>query len=120
MGMSLESESGSYQYFDVATWVSLLKAARAFGWKPAGTEAPNNEREWNGSYASNDGQCVTAADASALADALSLALLDPEIDVDDEDQPLSFDSLPRFPLLPGRSAIRALVSFCREGYFWID
>jgi hypothetical protein len=70
-----------------------------YGWEPAGTEAPKplsprerkerrvgaeeegvepeaEEREWGGSYWTNDGQWVTPDDAKNMADALEEALPD--------------------------------------------
>jgi hypothetical protein len=49
----------------------LLTLAYLYGWRPAGTvfDLPN----WAGGYFSSDGQRVSAADAAAMAAALSEA-----------------------------------------------
>jgi len=51
-----------------------------YGWKPAGTKDAsygyNPQAGWNGSYFSNCGQYITAADATAISAGLSLAILD--------------------------------------------
>jgi hypothetical protein len=52
-----------------------LEIAIAFGWQPAGTVAPPNyDREWNGTYFTNDLQEVTDSDARALGAALHQAV----------------------------------------------
>jgi hypothetical protein len=55
--------------------------AEDFGWRPLGTKPPPDWDaehevigEWPGDYTTNDGQLVTAQDASALGAALQAAL----------------------------------------------
>ena len=77
----------------------MLRIAMEYWWVPCGTEAPGHlVGDWNGGYAYNEGQCVTATDSSALADALECAC--PEVRI--------------------RAAkMRGFASFCRGGYFSI-
>lgn len=64
------------------SWAYCLTLARAFGWKPEGTEAPQlvlteaDEKEarrtivlpeWNGTYFTNDFQKVRGSDAAKLS-----------------------------------------------------
>jgi len=73
--------------FSLERWSRILKLARLYGWQPASTRAgplyydvPDNPDikplEWNGGYFTNDGQIVTAEDASELGKALEQALDD--------------------------------------------
>jgi hypothetical protein len=72
---TLVSESGETQRLECLMWMAVRNAAALVGsWRPAGTEAPANwdpETPWPGSYDTTEGQLVTAADALALAEALS-------------------------------------------------
>jgi hypothetical protein len=119
MRMSLESETGSYRYYNCITWDAMLRMAKAYGWKPAGTEAPSDcaQGEWYGGYGSNDSQCVTAADAGSLAEALDLMLLDPDTDIVSN---VEFPERHRLPGLADKAGLRDFADFCREGSFWID
>ena len=69
MGMDLSNlfcESFRFQARDFG-WV--YKLAITNGWEPPGTLPPydwNDEREWSGTYFSNDGQIVSDVDARAL------------------------------------------------------
>jgi hypothetical protein len=57
-----------------------LYVAEAYGWVKQGTIAPAEieSGEWDGGYATNDGQTVSLDDARALADACERMLADPE------------------------------------------
>jgi hypothetical protein len=70
-------------------WHNCLKLARAFGWRPKGTEAPDHlfygpagkvdriavaPELWDGNYVTNDFQWVRAIDAYALSIALGRAI----------------------------------------------
>jgi len=69
---------GVFVFRDAAQWVQVLSLARAFGWEPAGTEAPCDIAidVWDGRYAPSDAQEITQEDALALADALDRAVDD--------------------------------------------
>jgi hypothetical protein len=88
MGVDLVGHSLRYNW---AGWEFLFDTAVHFGWKPAGTEAPNLEfldpdteevieersvpkDQWDGGYFGNDYQQVTDEDAAAWAAALYRAL----------------------------------------------
>ena len=135
MGVSLTSDSGLFRSYNHQTWCGLLELARTHGWKPAGTEAPSEypEDHWDGNYTSNASQCISAADAASIADALDRALLDPEMwrrvygdDPFGESESCPFgggDPLPRAARPPGpadNAWIKELISFCRKGFIWID
>ena len=94
-------------------WRESFEVALEFGWRPAGTEVPEDfEGLWEGSYFSNDGQRVTEADACALAAALLRArdamehqdVSDAQADVLHNDSP---------------NAIIALADLARRGAFLI-
>jgi len=63
-------------------WAKALELARLYGWHPAGTrlrpkyENPEAIAGWHGTYLTNDGQIVHAADALSLAAALERSLED--------------------------------------------
>jgi len=79
MGFDLTNDSGRDLRFSGTGWTFYLNLAEAYGWKPAGTLAPEGIMPitWSGQYDSNSGQRVTANDAAALAEALDQALRDP-------------------------------------------
>jgi hypothetical protein len=84
MGVDLYSDSGDSTGFGYVGWSMVLELARQYGWQPEGTEPPegmDNPHEWAGGYGSSDGQRVTAADATALAEALAAAVADPNVHV---------------------------------------
>ena len=84
MGLDLVGRGASDQrYWSVnhVGWARILNLAERYGWHPMGTVEPEWEGEpdappWHGSYSSNDGQRVLAADAANLAAALARALPD--------------------------------------------
>ena len=63
-------------------WAKALELAQSYGWQPGGTHPPSHldlyqlEVEWDGRYATNDGQTVKADDALSLAAALERSLDD--------------------------------------------
>jgi hypothetical protein len=83
-------------WFNWSAWRFLRKTARDFGWEPMGTiielsDIPENKKvpinlndyriekiaeKWDGAYASNDDQIVTAPDAANLLQALTRAVND--------------------------------------------
>ncbi len=56
-------------------WAKALELARLYGWQPMETCPPCQEVDWLGTYLTNDGQIVIAADAYMLALALEKSLL---------------------------------------------
>jgi len=80
MSFDLQSERGERFRFSSAGWGYYLNLAGEYGWQAAGTLPPDGMSDsdsWPKTYDSNDGQWVSAADASALARALQSALDDP-------------------------------------------
>lgn len=75
MGFDLKSETGQEIQWTSVYWRLMLPLAEQYGWRPTGTKPPEgvSPEEWDKSYESNDGQLVTADDASALAEALARA-----------------------------------------------
>ena len=121
MGMSLVSYSGSSRYERTDTWAGLLMVAMNYGWRPAGTRQPilSPEDGWEGSYTLNEGQHVNAADAGSLADALELALLNPDTESDAANDDAPFVEV-RFPGPNDKAGLKELITFCREGPFTIS
>src|SRR4051812_33082989 len=93
MGYDLMSrKSKSSFYWNGWDWPRVLQLASSHGWSPAGSMMDRfpvelrhgtdvtdevvaaEAAQWDGSYASNDFQLVTDADASCLADALERGL----------------------------------------------
>jgi hypothetical protein len=76
-------------------WAKALELAGKYGWKPLGTRPPSHidfsqlEAEWDGRYATNDGQTVKAEDAFSLAAALERPL----DDISDDNIPIDWNSL---------------------------
>jgi hypothetical protein len=79
MGFDLTSNSGEAYQLRTHAWTLLLYIAEAYGWKQQGTLAPEGVRsgEWDGGYATNDGQFISAEDAAELAAAWERMLADP-------------------------------------------
>src|SRR5208282_6220906 len=81
MGFDLEGAHGCF-HFNNTGWKMALTIANENGWQPRGTEPPvappgtmgNPYEDWDGGYGFNDGQTVTAEDASAIAEALDIAI----------------------------------------------
>src|SRR5262245_1763100 len=71
--------------FPARAWQLVLTLGHWYGWRPAGTRAPDPAYydvqpddlvNWDGGYFPAAGQVMTAEDATALADALERALPD--------------------------------------------
>jgi hypothetical protein len=137
MGVDLCSESGEDTGFGYVGWSMVLELARRYGWKPQGTEPPegmDDPSTWEGEYESSDGQRVTAADAEALADALTLAVNGPKLHetvlrMDERDREqvrkqlgpelaASYVGVKDFQEY--RESLREFVEFCRKGAFCIE
>ena len=92
-----EDEALAYFRYNYWGWPSVLTLGARYGWEPAGTKLKDLSEEeirennipedqvkryrevvvdWEGGYNSNDGQTVTASDASALATAIENSLDD--------------------------------------------
>jgi hypothetical protein len=112
MSVSLYNQTHDGWVGSHMAWYCVLKLAEEFNWRRAGTRdplQPGSGPGWKGSYALNNGQLVTAEDATALADALGRALSD-TTDAPEEGWLLSGE---------GRDHLRNLVGFCRQGSFRI-
>lgn len=72
----LQWEIAGGLFFHPDQWGSILRLARAYGWEPAGTEAPPGWRgkPWTGLYEPACEQRVPAEDARQLSLSLSRAL----------------------------------------------
>ena len=126
----------------LSAWVEILRLAKFAGWEPAGTERPYWLRGdvpdealnacydgWDGGYLSNDGQFVTATDATALADALERALPDIErleqavaavhAAAHRENWPRGLADALKQLAGPGRAGVSEIIRLCRAGGFWI-
>lgn len=73
MGMDLYNADGDYFRWNGIWWADMLNLAEQYGWQKSGTVL-QQDSSWCGTYLSNDGQCVTTADAANLASALECAL----------------------------------------------
>lgn len=124
MGILLRGEHGDFALNNQG-WVSLLRLAWDYGWRPRGTLPPEHwqtprlrerAREWPAAdYVTGRGQRVTAVDAQLLADALG-AILD---DLPNDD-PIESDSLirvraPGFPQVSYVSEARTIHTFEQFG-----
>jgi hypothetical protein len=138
VGFDLTSESGETYQMRSGGWSLLLSIADTYAWTKQGSLPPEGvvPSEWDGSYASNDGQRVTAEDAHALADAFERMLADGDrvarvrevaIALEEEVRELAkqeygIDLPPEnheeYPI--DEAALRELVRFCKRGGFRID
>ena len=135
MGLTLVSTGGSF-HFSNRAWLYVLRLAGSYGWQASGTKTlsfPDDVREdWGDHYIFDAVQPVTAADAAGIADAIELALADPDHDVLDQklvpvpdpgDDTTLAIKLEVNPYGWSRSETRAmlekLVLFCRAGEFKI-
>jgi hypothetical protein len=139
-GMSFDftSDSGATQDIGTGGWTLLLYLAEAYGWGKEGTHPPEGvpPGEWEGDYASNDGQYVSKEDAYALASALERFLADPDrvtkvrevaIQLENDlveamrglglEQPAP-ENHDLYPI--DEDHLKSLVAFWREGGFRID
>ena len=74
MGYDLSNlDTGDDYRFNIHGWGPILSLAEKYGWQPAGTVLPG-DKDWEGSYYSNDGQIVQYQDAQNIAKALEKAL----------------------------------------------
>jgi len=92
MGYDLQNEKGNTFRWNVWGYSPVLSLAEVYGWKPRGTvlndwESGEIMLDWDGKYFSNDGQVVTAEDASDMGNALSKALEDIPDEVAVKDTP---------------------------------
>jgi hypothetical protein len=135
MGFDLTSESGADFQVRSSYWTFLLYLAQEYGWEMEGTQAPDgvDQAEWDGGYASNDGQVVSKKDASSFADALERAVVDPnraqaarrlskQIAADvrslAQREGIELDDYGEADLYEvDEDGIRDLVHFCRQGSF---
>ncbi len=81
MGYDFEGGDGSIIALTSGGWSFARPLAERFGWRPAGTETPEDwdrSGSWSGSYTGNSGQLVTVEDARTLAIGLRAALAVPE------------------------------------------
>jgi hypothetical protein len=134
--MNLHGAKGNFGWATFS-WVKLLRLAERYGWQPAATTLSDSDLawmpggKWNGNYATNDNQIVSAADAQALGAALELALQDiPSDDViaTHRDPSGGIRILPELPQISdpdwfcgaeSKAYIREFISFCRAGSFEI-
>ena len=72
-----------------ATWGRYLELAVGEGWEPQGTCKVNDEgdedTDWGGAYDLNEGQMLSADDAENLFLALQRAVLNPLVDLSDDE-----------------------------------
>ena len=124
----LSSQSAiSRQKFPRESWIKLLSLGLFYGWQPLGTRVPSmseihgfNIESWDGSYLTNDGQIVVAADARSLGTALERALDDiPDFNLDYYFSDLS--KVNPFEYFAGdeKSHLVDFIKFCRLGSFLI-
>jgi hypothetical protein len=138
VGFDLTSESGETYQMRSGGWSLILSIADAYQWAKQGSLPPEGvvPSDWDGTYASNDGQRVTPEDARAFADALERMLADPgrvarvrevailleaevrEMAKRDYGIDLPPDNHDEYPI--DEASLGALVRFCRQGGFRID
>ena len=82
MGFDLESDKGATAQWTGVWWRLMLRIAEHYGWNAVGTQLPSaaEEKPWDGTYFTNDGQLVLSHDAFALAASLRRALADPGLE----------------------------------------
>ena len=132
------SDSGATQEITTGGWTLLLYLAEAYSWTKEGTHPPEGvpSGEWEGDYASNDGQYVSKQDALALASALERFLADPnraarvrgvaiqlENDLVEAMRNLGLEEPPpeNHDLYPiDEDHLKSLLAFWREGGFRIE
>jgi len=104
---------------DQPGWQILLSLARQFGWKPAGTKPPPEQRaaDWDPTdYIILEGQLVTAADARSLASAFDHALAAiPEGDTIKSS--VGIDPVLAYYTGPNRRQLADFAEYCRTGAF---
>ena len=74
MSVDLRNSAGEEWSISTIGWAFYLNLAMAYGWEPAGTQAPaewsEEEDQWTGAYDWNAGQRVSAEDGRGFAAAL--------------------------------------------------
>jgi hypothetical protein len=124
----LSSQSAiARQKFARESWFKLLSLGMFYGWQPLGTRVPSITEihgfdidHWDGTYLTNDGQIVVAADALALGRALEKSLDDiPDFNLDD--YALDLDKVNPFEYFAGdrKRQLTGFIKFCRLGSFLI-
>ena len=123
----LSSQSAIARHkFTSQAWTKLLSLGMFYGWQPLGTRVPSmseihgfNVDSWDGTYLTNDGQIVVAADALSLGMALEKSL--------DDIPDFSLDYLPDlekvnpFEYFAGdeKGQLLDFIKFCKLGSFLI-
>jgi hypothetical protein len=124
----LSSQSAiSRQKFSRETWTRLLSLAMFYGWQPLGTRVPSmteihgfEAEYWDGSYLTNDGQIVVAADARSLGRALRKALDDiPDFNLNVSRRDPSRITPFEYFAGDGKAQLTDFVKFCSLGSFLI-
>lgn len=124
----LSSQSAiSRQKFSKQTWSRILSLGMFYGWQPMGTRVPSmteihgfEVEYWDGSYLTNDGQIVVAADARSLGRALQKALDDiPDFNLDVSRR--DANRINPFEYFAGdrKTQLTDFVKFCSLGSFLI-
>lgn len=102
MSVDMLTASGETKDVTNTAWAGILRFAQAYGWKPAGTIAPETwpeSQSWEGSYDPAIGQALTAEDAAALGGAVKQGLADLDRSAGTEEfagrfESAGFDDLP--------------------------
>ena len=147
MGMDLDGVGGYFR-FNCVAWGQVLELAMLDqgGYHRGTIKDRSTTPPWNGGYASNDGQMVTAADAANLADALDTAfddlpdqyvsIFDEHVDTDPLVQTVMGDLSPGSKVftyghapdassvefwsgLEHKTYLRDFITYCRSGSFCI-
>jgi hypothetical protein len=143
MGFYLIREGEVKRRYGISRWPAMLRLARAYGWKPAGTTIDEESGiiltgKWTGSYEAMAGELVSTEDASNLAAALERALT--HFPRQDEEETLQYQLKNNLWRPPNEYESKALqwfikdeeqtdfqaqslvdfIAFCREGAFRID
>ena len=139
MSFDFTSDSGATHNIRTSGWTLLLYAAEDYGWAKADTLPPEgvDAGEWDGGYASNEGQYVTKAAALDLAMAFERLLADPnraervratEARMDQEiafllKRDYGIEQPPRtdahvYPI--SEPDLQEFIAFCRKGGFRIE
>lgn len=78
MGFDIQNSVGDEFSCSNMFWFNILEIAEANGWEPKGTtlwDDDNNkeDEDWDGTYATNDGQCMSTEDMENMLNALKKA-----------------------------------------------
>jgi hypothetical protein len=117
MGLDLTGKGGYFRW-TWSGWGNVLKLGLVYGWEPAGTGPPRGTpaAEWEGDYASNQGQLFKAREAKQLAGALERALAD----FPDYRRPEDADAGDAWSYLctpQGRQSLEDFIAFLLAGSF---